>query len=143
MAKTTIILQGAARAVVCEALLEMLASEVQRIDETLIRADRIKHPKRTRRAWRRIHLVGRLLEKVGWGEPLAAGEIHIDAEDELPLVVAALREALQDARDIAEQVRSHGDGEAASRADARLHDTLETLMNVEAQGMRGREGRRE
>lgn len=143
MAKTMITLQGPARAIASDALLEMLAGEAQRLDQELTRADRASHPKRARRAWRRIHRIGRLLQKIGWGQPLPTVSIRLDAGHELPLVIAALREALQDATDIAKDARAHGGGAAAIRANARMHDTLETLIEIEVQGIQAQQTRRQ
>lgn len=133
MTKTTITLEGTGRSITSEALLDMLATEAQRLDQALAARDRTNHPKRTLRPWRRMRQIGRLLDAIGWGRPLPPVSIRIDPERELPLAIVALRRALAYTEDNAKDARLHGQAEDAIHATARLHDTWETLISLEVQ----------
>lgn len=136
MSRATITLDTAARSVLTGALLQMLAGEAERLTGTLERSDREAHPQRTRNAYDRLHRVGILLNKVGWGDARTPATIAIDPEAQLAIVLAALCEAEHAARLSAEDSRRHGSSREARRAAERAEQTARALHSVEAQSSR-------
>lgn len=138
MTKAAIRLEGQAQAITREALLDALSVEAERLDRALEPIDRTSRPNHARGACRHICSLGRILDEVGWGGAQSRGGIHIDPDRQLPTVLAALRRALLCAEDNAKDARELGDAEDAIRATQHLHDTWETLLSFEVQGMRQR-----
>lgn len=140
MTKATITLDATARALLGDALLDMLGAEAQRLENVLVRCDRANHPQPAQLACRRIHRLARLLDTVGWGAAATGESMRIDPDRQLPLAITALRKALVYAEDNAKDSCAYGDTEQALRARMRLHQTRETLLRLQMQALLLRSG---